>query len=430
MMQGKLPAAAQKALRFEERVLENGLVVRLLPMPDYGTSHVIFATGFGAIDRHFVFDGKETVLPAGMAHFLEHKMFENADGVDAFTLYADTGASANAYTGFDRTSYIFTASDQLDRNLDILLSFVSQPHFTEASVAKEQGIIGQEIKMYDDNAELRCFYALLECMYHKHPIRDDIGGTVESIAGVTPELLYACCDAFYNPAGMALCAAGDLTMDQLLAAVERAGLPAAKPPTPQRLFPEEPFAVFQKEKRFAMPVAMPLFAIGFKETPLEGDTTHTEVVCDMLTELICGESSDLYRRLYDEGLVQPGFGGEYGCYPGSLQFIFSGESGRPEKVREELLKEIARLRREGVDTAQLETCRRMMYGEALADLESVDRVASMLSTSYFRRRTPAEGLAALAAVTAEDLNAALATMLDEERSAFVVVEPQEGGDGA
>ncbi|NLW79480.1 MAG: insulinase family protein [Ruminococcaceae bacterium] len=422
-MDTRLPAATEAALRFEEQILPNGLAVRLLRMPDYGAVHAIYATRFGSINRAFEHGGKSVVLPAGVAHFLEHKMFENADGVDAFSLYAETGAVANAYTGFDRTSYIFTATNQIDKNLDILLSFVGHPHFTRATVQKEQGIIAQEIGMYDDHAEMRCFYALLECLYHNHPVRDDIAGTVGSIAEITPELLYTCTDAFYNPSNMALCAAGNLTMEQLLDAVERAGLPAEKAAPTRRVFPEEPLTIAEKERRFKMAVAMPLFALGFKEKPVAGNSTHTEAVCDILGELLCGETSRLYRRLYDEGLVQPGFGGEYGHNDGCLYHMFSGESNQPEKVRDAILEEIVRQRREGIDPRQFDTCKRMMYGEAVAELESVQQVAGHLSTSYFRGRTPAAELAAIADMTLQDVEAALDEMLNEKRSAFVVVEP-------
>lgn len=423
-MRLELPKAARQALEFEETRLPGGLAVRLLPMPSYGAAHVIYAAGFGSIHRAFRQEGTEMLLPAGVAHFLEHKMFENADGVDAFTLYGQTGASANAYTGFDRTSYIFTATGKMDENLDILLSFVSHPHFTEATVAKEQGIIGQEIKMYDDHAELRCIFALLECLYHNHPIRDDIVGTVDSIGIITPDILYACTKAFYNPSNMALCAAGNLTMDQLLAAVQCAGVADLPAPPTTRIFPAEPDTVAEAERAFTMPVSMPIFGVGFKELPPEGDTTRLEVVCDLLTELLCGETSALYRRLYDEGLIQPGFGGEYGCFEGCLHFMFTGESAEPERVREELFKEIERQRREGIDPAHFETCKRMMYGEALADLESVERVASQLSGSYFRGRTPLEELSALASVTVDDVNDALHSMLRADKTAFVVVRPE------
>jgi predicted Zn-dependent peptidase len=232
-----LPPAAERALRFEQAEMPGGLVLRLLPMPQYGAVHAIYATRFGSINRAFEQNGSSVVLPAGMAHFLEHKMFENEDGADAFALFGETGASANAYTGFDRTSYIFTATSQIDRNLDILLSYVGHPHFTAATVQKEQGIIAQEIGMYEDSPEMRSAFGLLECLYHHHPVRDDIAGTVASIAEITPELLYSWTDAFYNPANMALCVAGNVTMEQLVAAVVRGGLPAKKAPPTHRRFP-------------------------------------------------------------------------------------------------------------------------------------------------------------------------------------------------
>lgn len=422
-MSQNLPQPVQNALAFEEKILPNGLALRVLSMPGFQAVHAIYATNFGSINREFTQNGKRVKLPAGVAHFLEHKMFENEDGVDAFTLYAETGASANAYTGFDRTSYIFTATEQIDRNLDILLSFVGHPHFTNESIAKEQGIIGQELKMYEDNADLRAIYAMLEGLYWNHPVRDEIGGTVESIAGITPEMLYSCCDAFYTPANMVLCAAGNITMAQLLAAAQRAGLPTEKAAPVERVFPPEPEGVAQKQQEFAMPVALPIFALGFKETPPEGDTTKTEVMCDLLTELLCGETSPLYRRLYDEGLVQPGFGADFGCHDGCLYMMFSGESEQPEVVQREILQEIERQKTEGIDPAQFETCKKMMYGAAISDLESVERVASLLAASYFKGRTPAQELAVVAGITLPEVQAALVAMFNPEKSACAIVRP-------
>ena len=422
-MQSSLPEAARLAMDFEEVILPNGLCVRLLPMPDYGAVHAIYATRFGSIDRAFSQSGTQHSIPSGVAHFLEHKMFENEDGVDAFSLYAATGAAANAYTSFDRTSYIFTATTDLERNLDILLSFVGHPHFTRETVEKELGIIAQEIGMYRDNAEMRCFFGILESLYHHHPIRDDIAGTVESIGTISPEMLYACTDAFYAPANMGLFVAGNLSMSQLLAAVNRAALPAQKAPPVQRSFPAEPTAVARPEHRFSMPVSMPLFALGFKETPLEGPSVETEVLADLLGELLFGESSTLYRRLYDEGLVQPDFGCEFGLHDGCFHFVVSGESEKPETVREMVLAEIERQRTEGISAEQFDICKKMMYGESIADLESVERVASLLSSSYFRGRTPAMELAAIAGATREDTQNALNRWFSIDRSAFLVIDP-------
>lgn len=423
-MKTNLPQGIIDALQFEETILPNGLCIRVLPMPQYHGVHAMFSTKFGSIDRDFTQGGKTTHLPAGVAHFLEHKMFENEDGVDAFTLYAETGASANAYTSFERTSYIFTATEQIERNLDILLSFVGKPYFTEATVQKEQGIIGQELMMYQDNADLQAMYALLESLYHAHPIREEIGGTIESIAEITPEMLYICCDAFYNPSNMVLCAAGNITMQQLLEAVERAGLPKQKAEPTTRHFPQEPQTIARKEHEFEMEIAMPILNLGFKEQPPVGSATKTEVICDLLTELLVGETSRLYHRLYDEGLVQPGFGADYGSFEKSLYFAFSAETEQPERVKEEIYKEIKRQRTEGIDPEQFETCKKMMYGESVFDLENVERVASLLTGTYFKNRTPQEEMEEIAGVTLEDVQKALEIMLQEERSASVVVRPK------
>ena len=297
----------EQAVADQWKVLPSGLTVLVRPMPGYSSTHVIFATKFGSIDRDFRLDGKEVHLPAGVAHFLEHKMFEDQDG-DAFAKYAKTGANANAFTSFDRTCYLFTATQQLDESLDVLLGMVTHPYFTEQTIAKEQGIIGQEIKMYDDSPDWRLITGLFECLYHSHPIRSDIAGTVESIAEITPEMLYDSCRAFYAPDNMVLAAAGDTTMERVLAACARHGLMEPRSTERvQRLWTPEPMTLVTTETTLKMPVSKPCFGLGFKEEPLPEGDLRTEALYDLILCCIVGGMSPLYRRLYDEGLVNPGF---------------------------------------------------------------------------------------------------------------------------
>ena len=300
----------EQAVADQWKVLPSGLTVLVRPMPGYSSTHVIFATKFGSIDRDFRLDGKEVHLPAGVAHFLEHKMFEDEDG-DAFAKFAKTGANANAFTAFDRTCYLFTATEQLDESLDVLLGMVGHPYFTEQTIAKEQGIIGQEIKMYDDSPDWRLITGLFECLYHSHPIRSDIAGTVESIAEITPEMLYDSCRAFYAPDNMVLAAAGDTTMERVLAACARHGLMEPRSTERvQRLWTPEPMTLVTTETTLKMPVSKPCFGLGFKEEPLPEGDLRTEALYDLILCCIVGGMSPLYRRLYDEGLVNPGFGGQ------------------------------------------------------------------------------------------------------------------------
>lgn len=415
--------AVREAAAFEGAVLENGLTVRVHPMPGFTGVHAVYGAKFGSADRAFVLDGKRVDLPAGIAHFLEHKMFENEEG-DAFTLYAQTGANANAYTSFDKTCYIFSASGSVARNLDILLGFVSRPYFTAATVEKEQGIIGQEIKQYDDSPEWRLMFAVNQCLYHAHPVRDDIAGSVESIAEITPELLYACTDAFYRPQNMVLAVAGNVTMDDVLAACARAGLPR-KTGAAERVACAEPPDVARPYQEFTMAIAKPMLGVGFKERPPEDDTLRAEIVCDIITELVCGSMTPLYRRLYDEGLVSPGFGGEVLSVAGSLSFLFAGETAEPERVRALLLDEIARLRREGADEELFTLCKNQLYGEMVQDLENVEDVAGALASSFFHGHTPADEIETLASITRGEVNEALRAMLDTSRSATVIIRPSQ-----
>ena len=414
-----------RAAACEKTVLPSGLTVLVRSMPDYGSVHAEYATRFGSIDRDFVLDGKPVHLPAGVAHFLEHKMFESEDG-DAFSKYAKTGANANAFTSFDQTCYVFTATRQVDESLDILLSMVGRPYFTEATIQKEQGIIGQEIRMYDDNPDWRMLFALCGCLYENHPIRSDIAGTVESIAEITPEMLYACTDAFYDPANMVLAVAGGVTTRQVLEACARAGLD--KPRTPHKVQriqkPEGPLPA-KTRNQFRMSVSKPCIGVGYKEAPLGENRVRGEILCDLLGELVCGGMTPLYRRLYDEGLVNPGFGAEYLSVEGCCCILFTGESDEPEKVRTLLLEEIERIRREGVDEELFTLCKNQMYGEMLEALESPTGAAGALVSNYLRSSTLEEGVQLLAALTKQEVDAALQTMLLPEHSATVTILPQE-----
>ena len=415
--------ALTEAAADEWKVLPSGLTVLVRPMPGYSGTHVIYATRFGSIDRDFRVDGREVHLPAGVAHFLEHKMFEDEDG-DAFAKFAKTGANANAFTSFDRTCYLFTATEQLDESLDVLLGMVGRPYFTEQTIAKEQGIIGQEIKMYDDSADWRLITGLCECLYHSHPIRSDIAGTVESIAEITPEMLYDCCKAFYAPNNMVLAAAGSTSMEQILAACARHGLMEARPvERVQRLWTEEPMTLAAAEKTITMPVSKPCFGIGFKEQPLQHDDLRSEILYDLILCCISGGMSRLYRKLYDEGLTNPGFGGEVLRVDGCCCILFTGESDVPDTVKQLLLEEIQRIRAEGVDREIFTLCKNEKYGQLIENLENVEDSASQMADFALSGQTVAQQIATLAALTAEDADAALQKILSEERMAVMYIQP-------
>ena len=420
--------ALAEAAADQWKVLPSGLTVLVRPMPGYSGTHVIYATRFGSIDRDFRLNGREVHLPAGVAHFLEHKMFEDQDG-DAFAKFAKTGANANAFTSFDRTCYLFTATQQLDESLDVLLGMVGHPYFTEQTIAKEQGIIGQEIKMYDDSADWRLITGLCECLYHSHPIRSDIAGSCESIAEITPGMLYDCCEAFYAPGNMVLAAAGNTTMEQVLAACARHGLLDPRPEERvQRLWADEPMTLAAAEKRIRMPVSKPCFGLGFKEAPLAPDDLRSEMLYDLVLCCICGGMSPLYRRLYDSGLTNPGFGGEVLRVDGCCCILFTGESDEPDTVKQLLLDEIEQVRRAGIDREVFTLCKNEKYGQLIENLENVEDSASQMADFALAGQTVAQQIATLAALTAEDADAALQTILQPGRMAAMYIDPDGTAD--
>lgn len=415
---------AAAAVRCRKAVLESGLTVLCRTMPGYSTVHAMYGTAFGSTTREFILDGKKITLPAGTAHFLEHKMFESEEG-DAFSLYAKTGASANAFTSWDRTCYIFSATSRIDENLDILLNMVGKPWFTRETIAKEQGIIGQEIKMYDDSPDWRLLTGLFRCLYPTDPIRDDIAGTVESIAELTPELLYACTDAFYCPDNMVLAVAGNIELEQAVEACRRAGLD--RPVTPHtvqlpELSPEGP--IVQHALNFTMPLNRPCFALGYREQPIPRGEVKRELLCDMLPSLVCGGLTDLYRKLYDQALVNPEFGGDYVLTRSACAIAFTGESSCPREVAQMVRDEIARLRREGVDPELFTLVKNQMYGELLTVLEGVEDAAGQMAVAFLKGVDLEEQIATLASLTVDDANEALQTMLLPENEAYVEITPQ------
>ena len=282
--------------------LDNGLKIYILEKPRYNSSYAIFGTKYGSIDTCFSVGEDKLEVPEGIAHFLEHKLFESEDG-DAFSKYAKTGAYANAFTSFDRTCYLFSCSDKFYENLEILLSFVQSPYFTQATVNKEQGIIGQEIKMYDDSPAWRVMFNMLYAMYHNHPVRIDIAGTVDSIAKIDHNLLYKCYNTFYNPSNMFVCIAGNVDVEKVLKQIKGAVV-TEKNPQIERIFEPESREVVKPYVEQSLSVGQPMFCFGYKECMEKPERSPKEkIATNLLLEILAGECSPLYKKLINENLI-------------------------------------------------------------------------------------------------------------------------------
>ena len=401
--------------------LSSGLKIYILEKPQYNSSYAIFGTKYGSIDTVFSVNGEQTAVPEGIAHFLEHKLFESEDG-DAFSKYAKTGAYANAFTSFDRTCYLFSCSDKFYENLDILLSFVQSPYFTEETVKKEQGIIGQEIRMYDDSPAWRVMFNMLMAMYHNHPVRIDIAGTTESIAKIDSELLYKCYNTFYNPSNMFICIAGNVDSEKVLKQIKE-NIKPSEPVEIVRINEEEPEEVVKNYVEQKLSVAQPIFCLGFKETMSKPERSVKQKVCtSLLLEILAGEASPLYERLTNMGLINDEFGTEYFTGHGYSAVIFEGESKDPNAVAEEIKKEIARLKTEGIDKKLFSAVRSGMYGNAIRLFDSVEGIAMQMVDSAMGDSGLFDEIKYLKSVTSDDVYKRL-LKLEDEKAVLSVILP-------
>ena len=416
--------SARTGDRYYELRHASGLRILLYPKNENNSTYAVFGTRYGSVDTTFRVDGEELFsVPEGIAHYLEHKLFESEDG-DAFSRYAKTGASANAYTSFDSTCYLFSCSDHFEESLEILLDFVQKPYFTEETVKKEQGIIGQEIRMYDDDPQWRVMFNLLGSLYHHHPVRIDIAGTVESIAQITPESLYRCYRTFYNLHNMVLCVAGKMDIDRVLAICDRLLIPS-RPQKIERIFEKEPLEVVRPRTEQKLSVAMPMFQLGFKEPAGDARVSDEDsAATDVLLEALASDSSPLFRRLLDAGLIsEASFGYEYFEGTGYASVIFSCDSKDPDRTAEEIKKEIRSIRENGLSDEAFERARKSIYGRSVAALNSVENIANSMAAMAFSGRDLFNYLDCVANLTKEDVLRRLDVQLRPEYSALSIILP-------
>lgn len=402
----------------------SGLTILLYPMKGYSTAYALFTTKYGSVDTTFKTQDEDDFLtvPEGIAHFLEHKLFESEDG-DAFDLYAKTGASANAYTSFDKTAYLFSCSDNFRASIEILLGFVTDPYFTQATVDKEMGIIGQEIRMYEDNADWRVFFNLLGALYHNHPVKIDIAGTAESISRIDAELLHRCYRTFYNLNNMVLTVAGNFDPKDVLEAADKI-LEKAQPVKIERGKVDEPENVFKKRVEQVLPVAIPLFQIGFKgSVGSEKDNLYGQIIDELISEIVAGEASPLYSRLYKEGLINQTFDTSAMSGRDYSVSVFEGESRNPDKVYEEICKEINRITEQGIDEEMFLSCKKAAYGRYMGVFGKAESVTGILTTCYLAGELDCYNvLEKVANLTLEEVNARLKSNFNTEKSAISIIK--------
>ncbi len=400
----------------------SGLEVRVLPKVGYDSVYAVFGTKYGSIDTAVKnSDGEFETIPEGTAHFLEHKLFESED-LNAFERFAATGASANAYTSFEKTAYLFKGSENVEGSLEILLDFVQNPYFTAQTVEKEQGIIGQEIRMYQDSPDWQVMFNLLRALYEKHPVRIDIAGTQESIAEIDADLLYRLYKTFYNPGNMVLSVVGGIEPEKVFEIVDKnikdnSGKPA------ERKFEKESGIPVKNYVEQVLPVAHKQFMLGFKEeleVPLL--TLEDEIASQIMLDAVAGKASPLFKRLLDDELIDMSFGTELFNGFGFSCVMLGGTSKDPERASAIIKEEFARLNADGIDSAAFERAKRKLYGRMVMGYNDIDDTANLLMNLYFNGYEPFAEIEACKNVTLEKAQARLAKIKDEY-SALSVISP-------
>ncbi len=412
--------------RMYHTVLENGLHVYVDAKPDFQKSYAFFATNYGGMDMKFHLNGQWHDTPAGVAHFLEHKMFDTEDG-NALQDLAQGGASPNAFTSFAITGYYFESTQKFYDNLKILLSFVSIPYFTPESVDKEQGIIGQEIRMIEDDPENQVFYAMLAGLYGHHPIRTSIAGTIESISHITADTLYSCHRAFYSPGNMVLCVAGDVDPEQVCT-LAREVLPKESGGEIERDYgPAESPASAKSRTELRMEVSTPIFQIGWKaERAADGDgRLKARLVGELACEALFGTSSPLYARLYAQGLLNASFAYGYESYPGCAFLAAGGESKDPDAVGAAIAAEVGRIDREGVDEALFHRLKKAAYGSWVRALNSFDNICIETAQAHFAGSEYLHFPEVFDTVEKKDVEDCIRAYMTPARTALAVVSPKE-----
>ena len=404
--------------------LENGLTVMIIPKPGIQKKYVIWGTNYGSNDNKFIVPGEEKVteVPNGVAHFLEHKLFEQENGTNSLDTLTALGVNANAYTTNDHTAYLFECTDNFYEALDELMDYVQHPYFTEENVEKEKGIIGQEIMMYDDYPDWQVYLNAMKAMYHENSIKIDITGTIETISHIDKDILYKCYKTFYNPSNMALVVAGDFKPEEILKEIKNRLVENENQGEIKRIYTEEDESIVQEKIEKNFEVSRPLFTIGIKDNPKDQEEiVKKHIAIEILMNLILGRSSDLYKKLYDEGIIsgQPSLDYEFGQTYAHV--LITGQSTVPEKVYKEFMVKVKQLKEQGINQQDFERIKKLIYGGYVKEYNDIQDISRMFLSDYFKGINSFDYLEEIEGINIKYLSQILTDIFKEEKMILSVV---------
>ena len=408
--------------------LENGLTVIIIPKANTNKKYIMWGTHFGSIDNHFIMPktGEEVYIPDGVAHFLEHKMFEQENGKNSLDVLMALGIDANAYTTNDHTAYLFECSNKFYEGLDELMDYVQHPYFTDENVEKEKGIIAQEIKMYDDDPGWRMYINAMDCMYKNNPVKLDIAGTVESISKITPDVLYKCYNTFYNPSNMTMVVCGDFVPEDLLEEIKKRLVKKEPQGEIKRIYPPKENKINKPYKEDEMEVSMPIFAIGYKDNEELKENRENiikkHIAIEILLNIAIGKSSDLYKELYESGdlLAEPDL--DYEFSDEYAHVLISGQSTNPKKIYEKVKETFEKYKQDGLDEEHFNRIQRKIYGDYVVEYNSVGDIARMFLSDKMKQNNSFDYIEEYFQVTKEYTEDVLKNVFKTENMILSVVK--------
>ena len=405
--------------------LENGLTVMIIPKKGIQKKYVIWGTNYGSNDSKFIVPGEteETEVPKGVAHFLEHKMFEQESGVNSLDTLTALGVDANAYTTNDHTAYLFECTENFYPALDELMDYVQHPYFTDENVEKEKGIIGQEIMMYDDYPEWKVYLNAMEAMYHEHPVKLDITGTIETISHIDKEILYKCYNTFYNPSNMVMVLCGDFEPEDLMKEVKSRLIDKKANGEIKRIYPEEPETIVKEKIEQNMDVSQPLFTIGIKDKVADTkERVRKHIAIEILLNMIIGKSSELYKELYDEGILFSVPSLDYEFAKDYAHVLITGQSTEPEKVYEQFKNKVLEMKKNSLDTEAFNRIKKRIYGEYVKEYNDTSDIARMFLADFFKGINSFDYLEEIVTINEQYAEQILKEVFDDKKMIISVIK--------
>lgn len=404
--------------------LENGLTVMIIPKQNTAKKYVIWGTEFGSIDNHFILDEEEKKVPDGIAHYLEHKLFEQENGKNSLDVLSSLGADANAYTTNNHTAYLFEATGNFYEALDEFMDYVQNPYFTDENVEKERGIIGQEIMMYDDYPDWKVYMNAVQAMYKDNPINIDVAGSINTIEDIDKEKLYTIYKAFYKPDNMFLVVAGDFVVEDILEEIKKRIKPLKEIHTIKRIYPDESEDIVKEYVEDKKDISKPIFIIGYKDK-VEENQVKKDLAIEVICNIIAGKSSKLYQRLYEEGLISGEFSYNYEYAKTYAHVLIQNTSENPKRVAEEYEKEVEYYLEKGFDETDFERIKNKIYGNYVKEYNDISNIADEFLTYHFKGINPFDFLDECSVLDKEYVEKVFKEVFRKEKKVLSIVFPKE-----